>query len=380
MNASARVEREFEAKPAVREAAGLLISLVGPSNSGKTFSTLRLATGIQRMVGGDIDLIDTENGRALYYAELFKFNHVRFGAPFSPLDYLDAIRASARRGAKTIIVDSASHEHDGPGGVLEWHKVETERMAKQWNTREEAVQLTAWGPPKAARRRMINEILQLNVNLIFTFRAKEKLKIVKGKNPVEQGWMPICGEEFMYEIVLQCLLKPGAAGTPAWTSEHEGERSVMKLPEQFKTMFGGPPKQIDEDLGQRLAEWASGGAKPAPEADALIAEFAKCTDEKALKKLEQRRAAMWSKPLPAGYKQRIKEASDAAIARVMGTEIGADKSTKAWADTLTGQTTIDGLGDVWESCIKAFDGTPPVTCDAAYQTRRDELLMSDTDK
>jgi hypothetical protein len=313
---NAVVQRTFEAKPAVREAVGLLIGLVGPSSSGKTYSALRIASGIQRVVGGEIDVIDTENGRALYYADRFKFNHVRFGAPFSPLDYLEAVRFCARRGAKTVVIDSASHEHEGSGGVLEWHTEETQRLAKAWGVREEKAQLAAWGPPKQARRKFINELLQLNINLVLTFRAKEKLKMVKGKDPVELGWQPICGDEFMYEMVLQLLLKPGSNGVPSWNPDHEGERSIIKCPAQFTSIFAGEARQIDEDLGKALAEWAMGGAKPAPELDALIADYAKCLTQEEFKEIEKRRAAIWSKPAPAGYKPRVKEAADAAGKRI----------------------------------------------------------------
>lgn len=317
MNAVA-APRTFEAKIAVREAVGLLIGLVGPSSSGKTYSALRIASGIQRVVGGDIDVVDTENGRALYYSDKFRFNHVRFGAPFSPLDYMEAVRFCARRGTKTVVVDSMSHEHEGAGGVLEWHAEETQRLAKLWGVSETKAQMAAWGPPKQARRRFINELLQLNINLVLTFRAKEKLKIVKGKDPVELGWQPICGDEFMYEMVLQCLLKPNSGGVPSWNPAFEAERAVIKMPAQFAKMFEGEPRQIDEDLGKGLAEWAMGGAKPAPELDQLIADYAKCTDEKELKTIEKRRAAVWSKPMPAGYKARVKEAADAAIQRIAG--------------------------------------------------------------
>src|SRR5438128_3503645 len=103
--------RTFEDRPAVREATPLLVGLIGPSSSGKTFSALRLATGIQRVSGGEIFVIDTEARRALHYAEKFTFRHVPFGAPFGPLDYLTAIEHCIARGAKTIVVDSISHEN-----------------------------------------------------------------------------------------------------------------------------------------------------------------------------------------------------------------------------------------------------------------------------
>ena len=95
----------------------ILIGLVGPSGSGKTYSALRLATGIQSVVGGDIFVIDTEARRSLHYADKFNFRFLQFDPPFGPLDYLAAIRHCVSKGAKTIVVDSMSHEHEGKGGV-----------------------------------------------------------------------------------------------------------------------------------------------------------------------------------------------------------------------------------------------------------------------
>src|SRR5215471_11003043 len=113
--------RTFDAQPGKRERTPILTGIMGPSGSGKTVSALRLATGIQRVTGGDIFVIDTEARRALHYADRFRFRHVTFEAPFGPLDYLAAIEHCVQRGAKIIITDSASHEHEGPGGVLEQH-------------------------------------------------------------------------------------------------------------------------------------------------------------------------------------------------------------------------------------------------------------------
>jgi ABC-type sulfate/molybdate transport systems ATPase subunit len=44
--------RKFEFVPAVRASVPLLVGLYGPSGGGKTFSALRLATGIQEVTGG----------------------------------------------------------------------------------------------------------------------------------------------------------------------------------------------------------------------------------------------------------------------------------------------------------------------------------------
>jgi hypothetical protein len=238
-----------------------MVGLVGPSGSGKTFSALRLATGIQRVTGGDTWVIDTEARRAKHYADLFKFRHVEFLAPFSPLDYLAAIEHCVKGGAKTIVIDSMSHEHEGPGGVLEEHQTEAERLSQQWRCSIEKAQIPAWAVPKKKRRQLLNAILQMPVNFIFCFRAKEKVKLPKQGDSNREikslGWMPIAGEEFVYEMTLNCLLPPASGGVPAWHPEEMGERAIIKLPEQFKGIFADS-KPLSEEIGQKLAEWAAG--------------------------------------------------------------------------------------------------------------------------
>lgn len=264
------ITRTFEDKPATRDKVPLLIGLMGPSGSGKTFSALRLATGIQQVSGGEIYFIDTEARRGLHYADRFKYRHMEFGAPFGSLDYLAAITHCVKKGAGVVIVDSMSHEHEGPGGVLEQHEQELDRMAGQDYAKRNSMNLIAWAKPKAARRQLISGLLQLNCNFIFCFRAKEKAKPVKRENKTvieNQGWMPIAGEEFVYEQTVNCLLLPGSNGVPTWRSDEPGERAMMKLPEQFRSLFG-TDQTLDESLGAAMAEWAS-GKKREPNAKTL---------------------------------------------------------------------------------------------------------------
>jgi ABC-type dipeptide/oligopeptide/nickel transport system ATPase subunit len=172
--------REFVATQASRESVPLLVGLMGPSGSGKTYSALRLATGIQTVTGGDVYAIDTEARRTLHYADQFKFKHVQFDPPFGSLDYLAAIQHCVSQGAKVVIIDSMTHEHSGPGGYLQTQESEVERMAGQDMAKRERVKMAGWIKPAGLRQRMVTGILQLNVNLIFCFRAKEKTKPVKG--------------------------------------------------------------------------------------------------------------------------------------------------------------------------------------------------------
>jgi hypothetical protein len=271
--------RNFTAALAVREQVPLLIGLMGPSGGGKTFSALRLATGIQQVVGGDIFMIDTEARRGLHYADRFKFRHVPFEAPFGADDYLAALRYCVGEGGKTIIVDSTSHEHEGPGGLIDTQDQEMRRLAgDDYGTfRAERFNMLAWQKPKAARRRLLNGLLQLNANFIFCFRAKETSKPVKkqqdnGRDKIviePMGFMPIAGDEFVYEMTMNALLLPGAGGLPTWKSENRGERMMMKLPEQFRGLMEDP-RPLDEKMGADLATWArgdhpgGGGRRPDP--------------------------------------------------------------------------------------------------------------------
>lgn len=255
--------RKFESRPAVRASVPLFVWLFGPSGSGKTFSALRLATGMQRVAGGDIYFIDSEANRALHYADRFKFHHVPFEAPFGPLDYMDAIRYCIHKGAKTIVTDSFSHMHEGPGGTLESHAQELDRIAgDDWGKRNRSTML-AWQRPKSELRKFLNDLTQKQINLVGCFRAKEKVKLIKGKDPEPLGLMPIAGDEMIYEGTVSCLLHPGAGGVPSWHPDELGEKAIIKLPEQFRSLFS-ERKPLDEDIGEALARWASGEAmKPA---------------------------------------------------------------------------------------------------------------------
>jgi ABC-type dipeptide/oligopeptide/nickel transport system ATPase subunit len=252
--------RTFDDKPAVRERVPLILGAMGPSGGGKTYSALRLATGIQRVSGGDIFVIDTEARRALHYADKFKFRHVVFGAPFGSLDYLAAIEHCVKKGAGVVVVDSMSHEHEGQGGLLEAHEAEVQRLSKGDSAKAERIKMLAWNKPKQARRRLINSILQMPCNFIFCFRAKEKLKIQPGKEPEFQGFMPIAGEEFVFEMMVNLLFLPSAGGIPTWQSNEKGEKRMIKLPEQFKQLFLGAKVPVSEDHGEQIAKWAAGDA------------------------------------------------------------------------------------------------------------------------
>jgi len=280
--------REFVLKTGTRERVPLLIGLSGPSGGGKTYTALELATGIAEIEPGPIIFIDTENRRALHYADQFSFDHIDMQAPFGSLDYLDALRFAASHKPACIIVDSMSHEHEGPGGMIDLQEKTVMQMvdrAKQRGDKRQDWQLQdsynmlAWREPKANRRALLNGILQLNTNMIFCWRANEKSKPTKKGNKTEivaQGFTPIGAPAFIWEMTVAGVLLPGAEGRPIWKSDKPGEDTATKMAKQFTQLLGGG-EQLSRKHGRAMAEWAKGsgdaGARPeALDVDALIAE------------------------------------------------------------------------------------------------------------
>jgi hypothetical protein len=246
-------------RPAIRapdEEVSLIIGLAGGTGSGKTFSALRLATGIA--AARPIAFIDTENGRARFYCDRFKFDHAELTAPFTPERYTEAFLVAQSAGYPVCVIDSMSHMWAGEGGILEQHDRELDRMAGQdWGKRE-ACNMAAWIRPKMAHKVMVAKMLQLRMHLILCFRAEEKVEMVKdekGKTKIVakrsltglDGWMPICEKSLPFELTTSLLLTADAPGLPKPINLKEPHRGFLPL-----------DAPISEDAGEQFARWARG--------------------------------------------------------------------------------------------------------------------------
>src|SRR5216684_394059 len=233
----------FQFAPAKREQVSLLIALAGASGSGKTYSALRLAKGMSPT--GKIAFIDTEARRGLHYAEEFQFIHADMRPPFAPVRFMEAIRAAEAAGADVVIIDSASHEYDGEGGIMDWaDRLQADGVKGP----------AAWKDPKAAHKKLMNALLQCRASIIFCLRADEKIEIARenGKTIVRPlGWMPICEKRFMFEMTASFTLTPDKPGIPHFDLPH-------KLQRQHRSMFTDT-QPIGEESGHALAAWARGG-------------------------------------------------------------------------------------------------------------------------
>lgn len=241
---------------AVRTNVNLLIGIAGASGSGKTFSALRMASGISD--GKPFAVIDTERGRSKHYADQFTFDVAELDAPFSPARYLEAIETADAAGYPCIVVDSMSHSWAGEGGCMDMQEAEFERLTKGKEERADAFKLLSWAKPKQEHKRMVYSLLKVKAHVILCFRAEPKVEVAKkdGKTIIVpkatmtsiEGWIPICEKSLPFELTASALLMPDHPGIPRW----------IKLQEQHRIMF--PPETVlDENAGRSIAAWARGG-------------------------------------------------------------------------------------------------------------------------
>lgn len=241
---------DFQFHRAERRGVPALIGLWGPSNAGKTFTALLIARGL---VGpqGKIGLLDTENGRALFYSDLAGgWDHLDLQPPFTPERYSSAFESGQQYGA--IIVDSASHVWEGEGGVLD--------MAD----RSTSGGLLKWQQPKMAYKRMVNKLLRSPSHVIFCLRAKDGVKQTgsgKSASIATIGAQPICGKGFIFEMTVSVLLGPDHC--PAFQGEGEKVHCdplipAVKAPEALAGIFHrGQPLGVE--AGEEIAKWIAGG-------------------------------------------------------------------------------------------------------------------------
>lgn len=246
----------FTFRPGLRENVGLILGLMGASGSGKTYTAMELATGMIDVLapGKAFAVLDTEARRALHYADQFRFDHADLRPPFEPRAYADAIKAADDTGYPVILVDSASHEHAGEGGILDMQEAEFARLGGR-----EAVKMSSWIRPKGEHRKMVSRLLQVRAHLILCFRAEEKIEMVKGESGKMEvrkkvtatgidGWVPICEKNLPYELTASFLLLASRPGIP----------HPIKLQAQHRHLFA-LDQPITRESGRHLAEWARGG-------------------------------------------------------------------------------------------------------------------------
>lgn len=246
---------------AKRTAAHLLISNGGMSGSGKTLSSLLMARG---MVGpeGKIGVIDTESGRAsLYESEVpGGFDVINLDPPYTPERYIEALRTFEAARYSVVVIDSASHEWAGTGGVLEMADSNGKKAQLKWLA------------PKTAHRKFVNALMHTKAHVILCLRAKERFKQVHNDKTgrddiVSDGWYETAEKDFIYEMTISAMLQDGGYPSlhkcPGFLAGafSEGQRIGIETGQRLVQLLG-PQAAIDwdlDDLRREGTEAAEGG-------------------------------------------------------------------------------------------------------------------------
>jgi hypothetical protein len=228
--------------PATKAQAKLRAALFGPSGGGKTFSALRIATGI----GGRIAVIDTERGSAAKYADRFTFDTCQL------LDrtiegYLVALDAAAKAGYDVIVIDSLSHG---------WQELlqEVDRLAK---ARFSGNTWAAWSEGTPKQRRLIDALTDFPGHVIATIRSKTEWNQQTDEKtgrlrPVRIGLAPEQGKGIEYEFDLLLELTTDHVGTVIKDRTGKFQDRIIEKP--------------DEAFGRELAAWLAEGVPARPPA------------------------------------------------------------------------------------------------------------------
>lgn len=233
----------FQVKKAKREKIFVKVALMAPSGGGKTYSALRLATGmkseIEKTSGKEakILLANTEQKRGYYYANEFDYDIVDIDAPHEPEKYVDLINFAVEEGYDILIIDSSSHEWEGKGGCLELQQ-------KAGGTYQ------AWGKVTPRHNKFISAIADSPIHIIATMRGKDQYEMTKddkGKTTVQKlGVGAKQRDGFEYEFSCTFLLDQKTN-----TAEVQKDNTHLFDHEGAKLLTEGD--------GIKIMQWANSG-------------------------------------------------------------------------------------------------------------------------
>ena len=234
----------------------LIIGLSGMSDSGKTYSALLIAQAIARERGGIVAGIDTEGRMKKYrnaavYEELHPFKALRWTPPFDGDRAIAACRAAIEAGAACIILDSASDEWEGEGGVLQTQEMHLNRMAGEDYKKRDRMNMPAWAAAKKPHQRWHTHLLGLAVPIILCHRARRKIRMTKGA-VIDAGIQPICDDRLVYDMMFHLLMDE---------QKRDGSYAVLKGGYRHERgVF--PGGRVDHEAIARLLTVSTGGELP----------------------------------------------------------------------------------------------------------------------
>lgn len=237
-------------KPAQMDGVGMFIALIGGSRTGKTYSAMTLARGIAGP-NGRIAAIDTEGKRMSHYKDKFltadgnPFDVINMQSPFTAERFADAAKEAEKQGFDVLVIDNFSLEWSGAGGVLQLYDEYFEKHSMNQKMSD-----TCWRLAKKAHKRMMDDMLQRTIPIIFCIRANEVAAHLGG------GWKIDQDQRFIYDWTACLPLHPDTPGVPRYDMVNNKKKPLWKVQEQHRHLFP-EGKMITADAGAALQAWRS---------------------------------------------------------------------------------------------------------------------------
>lgn len=249
----------FTIEHAKREQIYVKALIGGPSGSGKSYSALRVATGIasREGEGTKIGYIGTEGMRDKLYASEFDYDLISLDE-YDPEHYEGALDAFLDAGYKVIIVDSMTHL---------WNWVQDQVQAATSTGRNDN-SFQMWGKYKKFNKKFIEKILLAQAHIIVTGRGKDEYVLeqnAKGKMaPRKVGVGVQQDKDIEYEYMVTWML--------------DQDTHIAEVAKDNTHIFEGKLKVLDEKAGEALFDWANDG-DPVKSPAERAAEVARLQDE-----------------------------------------------------------------------------------------------------
>lgn len=230
---------------AVKRKAKLKLALTGAAGSGKTYSALRMATGMSSKVA----FIDTENSSASLYSDRFAFDVLDLQPPFTHDKFAQAVNDAVAGGYEVVVIDSASHFWEG---VLAYKDALDKRGGNSY---------TNWNEAGQKFKIVLDAVLQSPIHVICCMRSKMDYvqeKDDRGKTVVRKvGLAPIMRDGISFEFT---------------TVLDIDEAHHAKASKDRTALFGDHIFQVTEETGRKLLEWLNTGAEAIPKPPAWTPE------------------------------------------------------------------------------------------------------------
>ncbi len=227
---------------AQRKKVYMRLNLSAPSGAGKTYSSLLMAYGL---VGdwSKVAVIDTENGSASLYSHLGSFNVLDLEPPFSPERFIEAIDTAINAGMECIIIDSSSHEWNGPGGCLELNEklAQAKYKGNTWS---------AWNETTPRHDKFVAHVLQARAHIITCTRSKME-SVLEGNKVKKVGLKDIQREGWEYELTVSLSIDRDTHMATA-----SKDRTGM--------FYNADPFVVTPETGKKIKEWCENGVEPEP--------------------------------------------------------------------------------------------------------------------